>query len=123
MRYLLLIYGVEARYAKMTPQEMEPFLAAWTRFDQEILASGVVEASNRLRPVSFASTVRVRGSKPAVTDGPFAETKEQLGGFYQIEVPDLDAALTWAGKVPTAELGSVEVRPIWERADFGMKPK
>jgi len=118
MRYLLLIYGVEARYAQMAPAEMQPLMQAWQRFDKEILASGVVEASNRLRPTTTASTVRVRSGKAAITDGPFAETKEQLGGFYLVQVPSLDEALAWAKRVPSSEYGSVEVRPIWPREEF-----
>ena len=118
MRYLLLIYGVESRYARMSPAEMQPFMQAWQRFDRDILASGVVEASSRLRPTPTASTVRVRDGKTAITDGPFAETKEQLGGFYCIDVPGLDEALAWAKRVPSGEYGSVEVRPIWPREEF-----
>ena len=118
MHYLLLIYGCESRYPEMPPAEMQSFLGAWQRFDREIRASGVVEASNRLRPTATASTVRVRGGKAAVTDGPFAETKEQLGGFYLVNVPSLDEALAWAKRVPSSEIGSVEVRPIWPREEF-----
>jgi hypothetical protein len=118
MRYLLLIYGVESRYAQMSPAEMQPFLQAWQRFDREILASGAVEASNRLRPIATASTVRSRNGKATITDGPFAETKEQLGGFYLVNVPSLDEALAWAKRVPSGEYGSVEVRPIWPREEF-----
>jgi hypothetical protein len=118
MHYLLLIYGVESRYAQMSPAEMQPLMQAWQRFDREILASGVVEASNRLRPTPSASTVRVRNGKATITDGPFAETKEQLGGFYAIDVPSLDEALVWARRVPSSEYGSVEVRPIWPREEF-----
>ena len=118
MRYLMLIYGVESRYAQMAPAEIQPFLQAWQRFDKEIVASGVVEASSRLRPVGTASTVRVRNGKTAITDGPFAETKEQLGGFYLLQVPSLDEALAWAKRVPSGEFGSVEVRPIWPREEF-----
>jgi len=118
MRYLMLIYGVEARRAQMSPAEIKPFLDAWTRFDKDIRASGVVEASNRLRPTATASTVRTRGGKTSITDGPFAETKEQLGGFYMLDVPSLDEALAWAKRAPTGEHGSVELRPIWPREEF-----
>jgi hypothetical protein len=114
----MLIYGTETRYAQMPPQEMGALMQAWNRFDSEIRASGVVEASERLRPVATASTVRARSGAIAVTDGPFAETKEQLGGFYLLDVPSLDAALAWAKKVPSREHGSVEVRPIWPRSEF-----
>jgi hypothetical protein len=87
--------------------------AAYAAYTQAMQRAGVVRGGERLRPTSEATTVRVNGGKTQVLDGPYAETKEQLGGFYLIEVPDLDAALSWAAKCPGASTGTMEVRPIW----------
>ena len=97
---------------------MSTLLGEWNAFNEEILASGIVEASSRLKPVATASTVRTRDGKTSITDGPFAETKEQLGGFYVLRVAHLDDALAWAKRAPSARFGAVEVRPIWEREDY-----
>jgi len=78
----------------------------------------VCRGSERLQPASTATTVRVRGGKTATTDGPFAETKEAVGGYYEIDVKNLDEAIAWAAKIPTAEYGSIEIRPIWEPEDY-----
>ena len=118
MRYLLLIYSPESHYQQMSPQDMGALMAEWGKFHEEIASSGVVEASERLKPTPTATTVRVRAGKSAATDGPFAETKEQLGGFYLLKVANLDEALAWAKKVPSARVGSIEVRPIWEAAEY-----
>jgi len=118
MRYLMLIYGVEAQLAKMPPKDMGALLGEWNAFNEEILASGIVESSSRLRPTATASTVRARDGKTTITDGPFAETKEQLGGFYVLRVAHLDDALAWAKRVPSTRYGSVELRPLWEREDY-----
>jgi len=118
MRYVVLIYGSESHLATLTPPAMAELIARWTAFNEGFLATGIVQASGRLRPTPSASTLRVRGGKVLTTDGPFAETKEQLGGFYVIDVPSLDHALDWARKMPTAEFGAIEVRPIWEREDY-----
>jgi len=114
MRYLLLIHDEESQFAKMAPQEMEKLMGDYYKFTDELKASGAHQASARLRPVATATTVRVRNGKTLTTDGPFAETKEQLGGYYLIDVRDLDDAIRWASKIPSAKLGCVEVRPIWE---------
>jgi hypothetical protein len=118
MRYLLLIYSPESHYMKMSPPEMGALMAEWGRFHEEIAASGVLEGSDRLQPTATASTLRLRAGKAATTDGPFAETKEQLGGYYLIRVQNLDEALAWAAKIPSARVGSIEVRPIWEAEDY-----
>jgi len=114
MKYLLLIYSAEREENAMDEQAMGQLMAAYGAFHEEIASSGALVDSFRLRPVSDATTVRVRNGDRATTDGPFAETKEQLGGYYLIEAPDLDAAIAWAEKIPSANYGSVEVRPIWE---------
>jgi hypothetical protein len=107
MQYLLLIYENEKRFAKGYPQgEMGDYVA----FGKEFGAA--IKGGNALQATSTATTVRVRDGKRLTTDGPFAETKEQLGGFYLVEAPDLDRAIEMAGKIPGAKFGCVEVRPI-----------
>jgi len=113
MQYLLLIYGQESDWFNLTPTQNAAMQQEYGQFSKEIAESGKHLGSNRLTPVASATTVRVRDGKRVVTDGPFAETKEQLGGYYLIDVPDLDAALSWAAKCPAASYGSVEVRAIW----------
>lgn len=105
MKYLCLVYGEEQKLAAMPDAEC-------VEFDESIRKSGHCIASEALQPVETATTVRVRGGKVSVTDGPFAETKEQLAGFYMIEAKDLDEAIRIAAAIPPAGVGSVEVRPI-----------
>ncbi len=112
MQFLLMIYDDERVLAAMSDAEREAFMGRYFAFTQELKAAGALVAGDALEPVATATTVRVRQGKATTTDGPFAETKEQLGGYYLVEVPDLDAALGWAAKIPSAELGSIEVRPI-----------
>ena len=113
MQYLLLIYGEERAYENATREQTNEIVAAFMAYSQALSDGKVLVASNRLRPTSAATTVRIADGKTKVLDGPFAETKEQLGGYYLIDVPDLDAALSWASRCPGARHGSVEVRPIW----------
>jgi hypothetical protein len=110
MQYLLMIYSDEADDAHQNEAEV---MRDYGEFTQGIVQSGAFKDANRLRPVADATTVRVRGGKTLSTDGPFAETREQLGGYYLVEAKDLDAAIGIAAKVPTAKYGSIEVRPIW----------
>jgi len=117
MRYLLLIHDQESTFAKMSPNEMEKLMADYNKFGEELRASGAFKDAARLREVATATTVRVREGKTLTTDGPFAETKEQLGGYYLIDVKNLDEAIRWASKIPSAKLGCVEVRPVWEMND------
>jgi len=114
MKYLLLIYGQEGSWASMTQAQAGAMTEEFGKFTQEITESGKNLGGNRLKPVASATTVRVRDGKRVVTDGPFAETKEQLGGYYLIEAKDLDEAITIAGKIPSARFGSIEVRPVFE---------
>ncbi len=114
MRYLLMIYADEDAEARMSEAEMGALMEKYYAFSEEVAAAGVLQASDRLRPTSTATTVRVRAGRAQTTDGPFAETKEHLGGYYLIDVPSLDEAIAWAARIPSAELGSIEVRPIWE---------
>jgi hypothetical protein len=113
MRYLLLIYGEESTSAP-DPAEMEQVMSEYTAYEQAVAAAGVKRAGAALQPSTTATTVRVKDSERVVTDGPFAETREVLGGFYLLDVPDLDAALDWAARCPGAKYGSIEVRPIME---------
>jgi hypothetical protein len=112
MQYLLLIYDNEANFANMSQADFATMLQDYGRFTQSIQQSGHHRAGQQLQPVATASTVRVRDGKRQVTDGPFAETREQLGGFYLIEAKDLDEALGIAEQVPSARIGSIEVRPL-----------
>ena len=113
MQYLLMIYQNEAEYAKYPDALNGKMLAEYGAFTQSIVQSGHFKAGDRLQPTSTATTVRVRDGKTLTTDGPFAETREQLGGYYIVEAKDLDAAIAIAARIPSAWLGSIEVRPIW----------
>ncbi len=112
MQYLLLIYHSEAEFGKLTEAEKGALHQAYGPFTESLNQSGHFRAGNGLQPTSTATTVRVRSGKRIVTDGPFAETKEQLGGYYLIEAKDLDDVIAIAGRIPSAKMGSVEVRPV-----------
>jgi hypothetical protein len=118
MKYLCTIYGDESQWSDVTPEQMSEVMAAYGAFGEEAGAAGVILAGEGLEPTSAATTVRVRDGERMLTDGPFAETKEQLGGFYLLECGSLDEAIEWASKIPGASAGSVEVRPVmnYERA-------
>ncbi|MET0230654.1 MAG: YciI family protein [Rhodanobacteraceae bacterium] len=113
MQYLYLIYGDESTWDTMTKEQKEQGMAAFTAYTQALKNDGVYVGSNRLQPIAAATTVRIANGKSQVLDGPYADTKEQLGGYYLVEVPDLDAALEWAARCPAASFGAVEVRPVW----------
>ena len=113
MQYLLLIYANESAMLKAPKEASGQMIAAYTAYGEAMRKAGVHVGSNRLRPTIDATTVRAPEGKTAVLNGPFAETKEQLGGYYLIEAPDLDAALAWAKRCPGAAHGSIEVRPVW----------
>ena len=114
MKYLLMVYGSEQAMMALSKETMEQAMAAYGAYTEAVKKAGIYLGSNRLRPTKSASTVRVAEGKTQVLDGPYAETKEQLGGYYMIDVPDLDAALSWAARCPGASHGAIEVRPIWE---------
>lgn len=107
MRYLLLLY-LDEKLSDMSPEAM----GEWEAFTKEVTDAGVYEDGRALQPVSTATAVRVRDGETVTTDGPFAETKEQLGGYYLVECSDLDEALGYAARIPSATYGSIEVRPI-----------
>jgi hypothetical protein len=114
MKYLCLIYDEEKKLAAMPKSESDAFMGEYFAFTESIKKSGHHLAGQALQPVQTATTVRVRNGKVSTTDGPFAETKEQLGGFYFIEARDLNDAIQVASRIPSARLGSIEVRPIME---------
>jgi hypothetical protein len=119
MRYLLTIYGDESGWNDVTPEQSQQIMAAYGAFGQEAQAAGVLLGGEGLQPTSTATTVRVRDGEALTTDGPFAETREQLGGYYLLECKDLDEAIGWAAKIPGAQDGSVEVRPVMDYEAMG----
>lgn len=113
MKYLLLIYNNEAAAQAASKAETDQIVAAYGAYTEAVTRAGILAGSNRLQRSTAATTVRVANGKTQVLDGPYAETKEQLAGYYMIDVPDLDAALSWAARCSGASHGVVEVRPIW----------
>ena len=113
MQYMLLIYAAEAGWSQMSEAQQAQGLAAYNAYTEALRKAGVLSGSSRLQPISTATTVRLANGKSQVLNGPYADTKEQLGGYYLIDVPDLDAALSWAARCPGAGHGVVEVRPLW----------
>jgi len=113
MQYLLMLYSDEAGFAALTPSQQRDGVAAYTAYTEALTKAGALKGSNRLQSSSIATTVRIAGGKTQVLNGPFADSKEQLGGYYLIDVPDLDAAIAWAARCPGAGHGVVEVRPVW----------
>ncbi len=118
MQYLLTLYAEESGWDKMTPEQQQQGVAAYTAYGKALQEAGALLGSNRLRPSSTATTIRAANGKTQILDGPFADSKEQLGGYYLIDAPDLDAALSWAGRCPAVHHGVVEVRAIWDRASY-----
>ena len=114
MRYICLIYTNEADYNQMTEAQQQANMGAYWAFTEAVNKAGVNKGGDALMPTSMATTVRVRSGKTVTTDGPFAETKEQLGGYYMLECANLDEAIEWAAKIPGAAVGSIEVRPVME---------
>ena len=112
MQYMLLIHGDEAAMAQARKEDMAGMMAAYGAYTQAMKEAGVMLAGERLHPASTATIVRAKNGKTEVVNGPYAEAKEQLGGYYVIEAPDLDAAIAWAARCPGARFGSMEVRPI-----------
>ena len=113
MQYLLALYMDESGWEKMTPEQQAQGAAAYMAYTEALKTAGAHVGSNRLRPSATATTLRTTGGKTQVLDGPFADSKEQLAGYYLIDVPDLDAAMQWAGRCPAVQHGTVEVRSIW----------
>src|ERR1700722_4188943 len=114
MRYALLICSDENSFAGATEEEGSAMMARYGQFQEEMTDRGVLQGGERLRPTSDSTTVRVRDGETLTSDGPFAETKEQIGGFYLVDCKDLDEAIEIAAQIPGAAHGSIEVRPIWD---------
>jgi hypothetical protein len=112
MKYAFTIYVDESQRESASEEDRQAMSQAYGVLTQEMQEKGVLVAGEGLYPTQTATTVRVRGGDRDVTDGPFAETKEQLGGFYVLDVKDLDEAIEWAGKIPGAQIGSIEIRPV-----------
>ena len=112
MQYMLLIYGSGDSWEELTPEQQRDIGAAYFAFTEELREAGKMVAGDALQPTTTATSVRVRDGETLTTDGPFAETKEVLGGYYLIDVDTLDEALEWAAKIPGAAHGTIEVRPI-----------
>lgn len=115
MEYLLLIHSDPKGWESMTETQRAQGIAAYGAFTEALRKAEVLRGSNRLRPADTATTVKVRDGKTEVLNGPFIETREQLAGYYLIDVPDLDAALAWAARCPGASHGAMEVRPVWPK--------
>jgi len=113
MQYLLLLHANESAWETMTPADQQRGYAAYMAYTEALKQAGAYLGSNRLRPVNTATTVTIVDGKTQVLDGPYADTKEQLGGYYLIDAPDMDAALNWAARCPGASHGIIEVRPVW----------
>ena len=113
MQYMLTLYSNEAGWPKLTKVEQEQGLAAFTAYTEALTQAGVLKGKGRLQPSSTATSVRTSEGKTHILDGPFADSKEQLAGFYLIDVADLDMALAWAARCPGALYGIIEVRPLW----------
>src|SRR3954468_13805939 len=112
MQYMILIYGDEKAFANLSQEDMGKAYGAYMAYSKELAQAGVLVGGASLQPIATATTVRVKNGKTTTTDGPFAETKEQLGGYYIVDCPDLDAALKWAARCPGASHGCCEVRPL-----------
>jgi hypothetical protein len=119
MEYMLLIHSEAPSNAEAVPEAARTqMLAAYRAYTEALMQAGVVRSSNRLRPASAATAIRVRDGKTDVHNGPYIETREELGGYYLIDVPNIDAALSWAARCPGAAFGTIEVRPIWPMGEY-----
>jgi hypothetical protein len=120
MKYLLTIYNDESGFAEATPEDVQQVMAAYEAFGREVSAAGAMLGGEGLQPSSTATTVQVREGQTITSDGPFADTREQLGGYYLLECRDLDEAIGWAAKIPGAQNGTIEVRPVMDYEAVGM---
>jgi len=117
MRYMLLICDDEIEFEKTPEQMVTEVMKEYGEYTAALREAGVYVSSHRLRPTGMAKSLRIRGGETLLTDGPYAETKEQLGGYYLIDVKDLEEAQGWAAKIPSARWGTIEIRPIWEMGE------
>ncbi|WP_448954073.1 YciI family protein [Labrys neptuniae] len=118
MQFAILIYSNEEAMLTADNDSKQAMLAAYQSYTKALESAGILRGWQRLRPTAAATTVRISGDKTQVLNGPYAETREQLGGFYLIDVQDLDAAINWGARCPSAAVGTIEVRPIWEAKDY-----
>ena len=121
MKFMLLLWGDEGQRADMSEQEAAAEMERWNDYTNQLVAAGAMVSGEGLQASAASRTLRVEDGERIVTDGPFAETKEQLGGFYVIECDSIDAALDWAAKVPSAEQGATEVRPVIAYEEMGFE--
>jgi hypothetical protein len=119
MKYLLTIYNDESAYADVTPEQIQQVMAAYEAFGREVTEAGAMLGGEGLQTSDTATTVRVRDGQTLTSDGPFADTREQLGGYYLLECRDLDEAIGWAAKIPGAHDGTIEVRPVMDYEAMG----
>jgi hypothetical protein len=119
MKYLCTIYTDESRWAEATPQDLQQMMSDYDAFTREALAAGVMLGGEGLSPSGTATTVRVRGDDVLTSDGPFAETREQLGGYYLLDCGDEEEAIGWAARIPGARHGAIEVRPVMDYEAVG----
>lgn len=117
MQYLLMAYVAESGWDKLTDAEQAAGIASYKAYTEALTKAGALKSSHGLQPSSMATKVQIENGKTQVLDGPYADSKEQLGGFFLIEAPDLDAAIAWAARCPAASHGIVEVRPLWGMKD------
>lgn len=110
MQYMLLIYADESRWSEMTPEQGQKMYAEYMQYSRDLSEAGVIMSGSELKPTPTAKSLRMKNGNVVTTDGPFAETREQLGGYYLLNVPDMETALTWAAKCPGVHTGSIEVR-------------
>jgi hypothetical protein len=113
MEYMLMLYVNEGGWSKLTDAQKEQGVAAYRAYSEALQKAGALRGGQRLKGSSAATTVRVANGKPQVQDGPYADSKEQVGGYFIIDVPDLDSAISWASRCPAASHGAVELRPFW----------
>lgn len=113
MQYMLLIHFDEAAMAAARQTDAQAVMSAYGAYTEAMRQAGVLRGGERLHPAANAAIVRAKGGKTSVVNGPYAEAREQLGGYYMIEAPDLDAAISWASRCPGAAEGAIEVRPVW----------
>ena len=119
MKYLLLLYGDESQWTNASPEDVQGEMEAYEKFGAEVMQAGAFISGEGLEATNAATTLRIRDGETVLTDGPFAETREQLGGFYLLECRDLDEAVAWAKKLPSAYSGSVEIRPVMNYEAYG----
>jgi hypothetical protein len=120
MKYMLVLIGDESQYADWSQEDIQRDMQRWDEYTKQLVAAGAFVSGEGLGPSANVTTLRIQNGERILTDGPFAETKEQIGGFYVIEAKDLDEAIDWAAKLPSAEYGVTEIRPVMDYEAAGM---